>query len=140
MSAEKSQLAVRMPTGRTPARPLGAVALGRLGDVRGRKAALVTTILLMAIGTAGLGLIPDHGAIGLAAPALLVLCRVPQGLSAGGEWGNATSLTVEWAPEGRRGHLGSHSQVSIVGGVLTSSAVAALLNSDFTPAQIETWA
>ena len=122
------------------ARPLGAVVLGRLGDVRGRKSALVTTILLMAVGTVGIGLIPDYAAIGVLAPLLLVVCRVLQGLSAGGEWGNATAFIVEWAPEGRRGHLGSYSQVSIVGGVLMSSAVAALLNTLFTPEQIDAWA
>ncbi|MGI4944023.1 MAG: MFS transporter, partial [Janthinobacterium lividum] len=86
------------------ARPLGGVLLGRMGDVRGRKSTLVLTIFLMAIGTAGIGLIPDHAAIGVAAPVLLVLCRVLQGLSAGGEWGNATAFIVEWSPEGRRGY------------------------------------
>ena len=58
------------------ARPRGAVVLGRLGDVRGRKSALVTTILLMAVGTVGIGLIPDYAAIGVLAPVLLVVCRV----------------------------------------------------------------
>ena len=77
------------------ARPLGAVVLGRMGDVRGRKSALVATILLMAVGTAGIGLIPSYDAVGVLAPALLVACRLLQGLSAGGEWGNATSFIVE---------------------------------------------
>jgi len=122
------------------ARPLGGIVLGRLGDVRGRKSALVLTILLMAVGTVGIGLIPDYGRIGVMAPVLLVLCRVLQGLSAGGEWGNATSFIVEWAPEGRRGYYGSYSQASVVGGVLMSSAVAALLNSVFSAADIDAWA
>ena len=122
------------------ARPLGGIVLGRLGDVRGRKSALVLTILLMAVGTVGIGLIPDYGRIGVLAPALLVLCRVLQGLSAGGEWGNATSFIVEWAPEGRRGYYGSYSQASVVGGVLVSSAVAAVLNSVFSAADIDAWA
>ena len=122
------------------ARPLGAVVLGRMGDVRGRKSTLVLTVVLMAIGTAGIGLIPDHAAIGVAAPILLVLCRLLQGLSAGGEWGNATAFIVEWSPEGRRGFFGSFSQASVVGGLLLSSAVAALLNSTFTAEQIDAWA
>ena len=122
------------------ARPLGGVVLGRLGDVRGRKSALVLTILLMAVGTAGIGLIPDYGSIGVLAPVLLVLCRVLQGLSAGGEWGNATSFIVEWAPDGRRGYYGSYSQASVVGGVLMSSAVAAVLNSVFPADAIDAWA
>ncbi len=122
------------------ARPLGAVVLGRLGDVRGRKSALVTTILLMAVGTVGIGLIPEYATIGVAAPVLLVLCRILQGLSAGGEWGNATAFIVEWSPTGRRGYFGSYSQASVVGGVLMSSAVAALLNNLFAPAAIDAWA
>ena len=122
------------------ARPLGAIVLGRRGDVRGRKSTLVLTIVLMAIGTAGIGLIPDHAAIGVAAPILLVLCRLLQGLSAGGEWGNATAFIVEWSPEGRRGFFGSFSQASVVGGLLLSSAVAALLNTAFTADQIDAWA
>ena len=122
------------------ARPLGAIVLGRMGDVRGRKSTLVLTIVLMAVGTAGIGLIPEYAAIGVAAPILLVLCRVLQGLSAGGEWGNATAFIVEWSPEGRRGFFGSFSQASVVGGLLLSSAVAALLNSVFTAGQIEAWA
>jgi MHS family proline/betaine transporter-like MFS transporter len=122
------------------ARPLGGVLLGRLGDVRGRKSALVTTILLMAIGTAGIGCIPSYDTIGVAAPVLLVSCRILQGLSAGGEWGNATAFIVEWAPEGRRGFFGSFSQASIVGGVLMSSAVAAILNTAFSSAEIDAWA
>ena len=122
------------------ARPLGGIVLGRMGDVRGRKAALVLTIVLMAVGTTGIGLIPDYAAIGVLAPVLLVLCRVLQGLSAGGEWGNATSFIVEWSPDGRRGYFGSYSQASVVGGVLLSSAIAALLNSVFTTAEIDAWA
>ena len=122
------------------ARPLGGVVLGRLGDLRGRKSTLVLTIVLMAIGTAGIGLIPDHASIGVAAPVLLVACRILQGLSAGGEWGNATAFIVEWSPEGRRGYYGSFSQSSVVGGLLVSSAVVAAMNTLFSPPQIEAWA
>jgi MHS family proline/betaine transporter-like MFS transporter len=122
------------------ARPLGGIILGRMGDLRGRKSALVLTIVLMAIGTTGIGCIPEYGAIGVAAPVLLVLCRILQGLSAGGEWGNATAFIVEWSPEGRRGFFGSFSQASVIGGLLASSAVAAVLNSVFTPGEIDAWA
>ena len=122
------------------ARPLGGIVLGRMGDLRGRKSALVLTIVLMALGTAGIGCVPSYAQIGVAAPVLLVLCRVLQGLSAGGEWGNATAFIVEWSPEGRRGYFGSFSQSSVVGGLLMSSAVAAVLNSVFSPADIDAWA
>jgi MHS family proline/betaine transporter-like MFS transporter len=119
------------------ARPVGGIVLGRLGDIAGRKSTLVLTIVLMAVGTAGIGLIPEYAAIGVAAPVLLVLCRILQGLSAGGEWGNSTAFIVEWSPDGRRGYLGSYSQASVVGGVLTASAVAAVLHSLFSDAAIE---
>jgi MHS family proline/betaine transporter-like MFS transporter len=122
------------------ARPVGGIVLGRLGDVAGRKAALILTIVLMVIGTAGIGLIPSYASIGVLAPVLLVLCRILQGLSAGGEWGNSTAFIVEWSPAGRRGYFGSFSQASVVGGVLLASAVAALLNSLFTAAAIDAWA
>jgi MHS family proline/betaine transporter-like MFS transporter len=65
---------------------------------------------------------------------------VLQGLSAGGEWGNATAFIVEWLPDGRRGYYGSYGQASVVGGLLVSSAVAALLNTLFSAAQIDAWA
>jgi MHS family proline/betaine transporter-like MFS transporter len=122
------------------ARPIGGAVLGRMGDIKGRKSTLILTITLMALGTAGIGCIPDHGSIGLAAPLLLVLCRVVQGLSTGGEWGNATSFIVEWSPEGKRGFYGSFSQSSIVGGGLTALIVVALLNTIFTPTQVDAWA
>jgi MHS family proline/betaine transporter-like MFS transporter len=122
------------------ARPVGGIVLGRLGDIAGRKSALVLTIVLMAVGTAGIGLIPDYAAIGVMAPVLLVLCRILQGLSAGGEWGNSTAFIVEWSPDGKRGFLGSFSQASVVGGVLMASAIAALLNTLFSAAAIDAWA
>ena len=80
-------------------RPLGGILIGRLGDVKGRKAALTLTILLMAAGTVAIGLLPTHEQIGLWAPALLVCARLLQGFAAGGEWGGATAFIVEWSPE-----------------------------------------
>src|ERR1700761_2384442 len=122
------------------ARPIGGAVLGRVGDIKGRKSTLILTITLMALGTAGIGCIPDYSSIGLGAPLLLLLCRVVQGLSTGGEWGNATAFIVEWSPEGRRGFYGSFSQSSVVGGGLTALIVVALMNTAFTPAQMDAWA
>src|ERR1700751_4574222 len=85
------------------ARPLGGTVIGRLGDTKGRKAALVLTIFLMAFGTVGLGLLPSYETIGVWAPILLVVFRLVQGLAVGGEWGTSTPFMVEWAPQGRRG-------------------------------------
>src|SRR6185437_8305226 len=78
-------------------RPLGGIVIGRLGDRKGRKAALLLTILLMAVGTAGIGLVPSRQSIGALAPWLLLLCRLVQGFSAGGEWASATTFIYEWA-------------------------------------------
>jgi MHS family proline/betaine transporter-like MFS transporter len=121
------------------ARPLGGIVIGRLGDTRGRKTALVLTIFLMAFGTVGLGLLPSYETIGVLAPILLVILRLVQGLAAGGEWGTSTAFMVEWAPQGRRGFFGSFQQVSTAGGSLLGSAVAAIMTSSLTPAAMLDW-
>ena len=111
------------------ARPLGGIVIGRLGDTRGRKTALLITIFLMAAGTVLIGLLPTYETIGVLAPLLLVVARLMQGFSAGGEWGGSTAYIVEWAPPGKRGWYGSFQQTSVVGGLLLGSGVAAVLNS-----------
>jgi MHS family proline/betaine transporter-like MFS transporter len=121
------------------ARPLGAVVIGRLGDLRGRKAALLITILLMAVGTVLIGVLPTFATIGYLAPLLLVVARLLQGFSAGGEWGSSTAFIVEWAPAGERGYYGSFQQTSVVAGLLLGSGVAALLNTVMTPADMTSW-
>ena len=121
------------------ARPLGGIVIGRIGDTHGRKLALVLTILLMAIGTVLIGVLPTYETIGYLAPALLVLARLLQGFSAGGEWGSSTAFIVEWAPAGRRGWYGSFQQTSVVGGLLLGSGVAALLTTVMTQAQMDAW-
>ena len=120
-------------------RPLGGILIGRLADRKGRKAALVLTIVLMAVGTVGIGLIPDYHTIGVLAPALLVACRLLQGFSAGGEWGGATAFLVEWAPPHRRGLFGSFQQASVAAGLLLGSGIAALCSTLLSPEQMEAW-
>jgi MHS family proline/betaine transporter-like MFS transporter len=121
------------------ARPLGGVVIGRLGDTRGRKTALVLTIFLMAFGTVGLGLLPSYETIGIWAPVLLVALRLVQGLAAGGEWGTSTAFMVEWSPPGRRGLFASFQQVSTAGGSLLGSAIAAILTSSLSPSAMLDW-
>ena len=120
-------------------RPLGGIVIGRIGDTRGRKVALILTILLMAVGTVLIGLIPTYSTIGVLAPILLVLARLMQGFSAGGEWGGSTAFIVEWAPANKRGFYGSFQQCSVVGGLLLGSGVAALLTSILAPAVMDSW-
>jgi MHS family proline/betaine transporter-like MFS transporter len=121
------------------ARPLGAVVIGWIGDRHGRKSALLLTILLMATSTVLIGLIPTYQSIGVLAPALLLLARLVQGFSVGGEWGNSTVFIVEWAPKGWRGFYGSLQQSSVVAGLLLGSALTALLRSVLEPAAMESW-
>ena len=93
-------------------RPLGGVVLGIYGDRVGRKKALSLTILLMAVGTGLMGVLPTYAAIGIAAPILMVLARLIQGFSTGGEFSGATTMLIEFAPRRLRGFYGSFQMCS----------------------------
>jgi MFS family permease len=105
------------------ARPLGAVIIGHFGDKVGRKKMLVMTLLLMGVSTFLIGALPSYAAIGVAAPILLVLLRVLQGLSAAGEQAGANSLTMEHAPEGRRGFFTSFTLSGTQAGLILATLV-----------------
>ena len=120
-------------------RPVGAVILGAYGDRMGRRAALVITIGLMAVATGVTGLIPTYQSIGIWAPILLVVCRLLQGFSTGGEWGGAAAFLVEYAPPGKRGLTGSWQQFSTQIGSLTGSISAALLAYNLSQADFYAW-
>jgi MHS family proline/betaine transporter-like MFS transporter len=108
-------------------RTVGAVVIGVYGDVRGRKAALALTIVMMAGATGVIGLLPSYAQIGIAAPILLVLCRMVQGFATGGEWGGAAAFLVEHSPDKRRGFVSSLQQIgNHLGGVVGSLLVAGL--------------
>ncbi|MES2492114.1 MAG: MFS transporter [Pseudomonadota bacterium] len=104
-------------------RPLGAVLFGFLGDRLGRKYTFLVTVLLMGVATAGVGLIPSAASIGIAAPIIIVLLRVLQGLALGGEYGGAAIYVAEHAPEAKRGFYTSFIQASVVGGFVLSLIV-----------------
>jgi MFS family permease len=104
-------------------RPLGAVLFGYLGDRLGRKYTFLVTIALMGIATAGVGLIPSAAAIGFAAPALVLLLRVCQGLALGGEYGGAAVYVAEHSPPNKAGFYTSFIQAGVVGGFILSLAV-----------------
>lgn len=104
-------------------RPLGAILFGFLGDRLGRKYTFLVTVTLMGIATAGVGLIPSAATIGLAAPAIIMLLRVLQGLALGGEYGGAAIYVSEHAPASRRGYYTGYIQASVVGGFVLSLIV-----------------
>lgn len=108
-------------------RPLGAFLAGHFGDRYGRKVVLMWTLILMGAATALIGLLPTYEAIGIAAPILLVLLRILQGLSAGGEWGGAVLMAVEHAPKTRRGAFGASPQIGVPLGLLLASGVMAVM-------------
>ncbi|WP_043781485.1 MFS transporter [Rhodococcus sp. JVH1] len=108
-------------------RPIGALIFGRMTDRIGRKPVLALIIGLMSVATTCIGLLPTHEAIGLLAPLLLTLCRIAQGISAGGEMGGAVSLMVESAPANKRGVYGSWSFVGTTLGFVLGGGVATLL-------------
>ncbi len=120
-------------------RPVGAIILGAYGDRMGRRAALVLTIGLMAAATGLTGLIPSYAQIGVLAPILLVLCRLVQGFSTGGEWGGAAAFLVEYAPPGKRGLTGSWQQFSTQIGAVSGSLAAAFLASSLSPEDYYSW-
>jgi MHS family proline/betaine transporter-like MFS transporter len=120
-------------------RPLGGIVIGRMGDTRGRKPALILTILLMAAGTVIMGILPTYASIGMAAPVLLLLARLLQGFSTGGEWGGATAFMAEWSQPGKRGFYTSLQQMSVAGGSLLGSGFAALLTSWFGTEGMNDW-
>jgi len=121
------------------ARPLGAILIGRLGDLKGRKTALLLTIFMMASGTVLMGLAPTYAQAGILGPIVILLARLIQGFSAGGEWGGSTAFIVEWAPEGKRGFYGSFQQSSVAGGLLLGSGFAALLSTVLSPESMDGW-
>lgn len=120
-------------------RPLGGLIIGRFGDTHGRKAALMLTIMAMALGTVLVGVLPGYASIGIAAPALLVIARLIQGFSAGGEWGGATAFMVEWAPSDQRGYYASWQQASIAASLVLASGTGALFTSIMSPDALAAW-
>lgn len=104
-------------------RPLGGLFWGPLGDRLGRKSVLALTILLMSGATLCVGLIPDHAAIGFWAPTLLILLRMVQGFSTGGEYGGAATFMAEYAPDDRRGFYGSFLEFGTLAGFSLGAAL-----------------
>lgn len=110
------------------ARPLGAAIFGHFGDRIGRKATLVTTLLLMGLSTVAIGLLPGYATVGVAAGILLTLLRTLQGIGVGGEWGGAVLVTMEWGgANSKRGFLTSGAQFGVAFGLVLANALVAMM-------------
>ncbi len=117
------------------ARPIGSALFGHFGDRIGRKTTLVAALLTMGFSTVAIGVLPTYEQLGIAAPALLALCRFGQGLGLGGEWGGAVLLAVENAPPGRRAWYGMFPQLGAPVGFFFSGGIFLLLSEFLTDEQ-----
>ena len=120
-------------------RPVGAALFGRIGDRIGRKPTLILVLVMMSGATALIGILPTYASIGIAAPILLTLVRILQGLSAGGEFGGAVSVMTEFAPAGKRGFYGSWQSFTVALGLLGGAGTVALLASLLSEADLAAW-
>lgn len=119
------------------ARPLGALIFGHIGDTRGRKTALLLSTVAMAIPTCLIGILPVYASVGLLAPLLLILCRICQGLSVGGEFTGSFIYLIEQASHKRRGFFSCWADVGCAIGMILGSATVALLNAVYTHDQLQ---
>src|SRR6188472_3128774 len=117
------------------ARPIGSAVFGHFGDRVGRKTTLVAALLTMGLSTVAIGLLPTYSSIGVAAPFLLALCRLGQGLGLGGEWGGAVLLATEHAPPGKRAWFGMFPQLGAPLGFFLSTLVFLALDALLTDEQ-----
>ncbi|NUR06495.1 MAG: MFS transporter [Nocardioidaceae bacterium] len=120
-------------------RPFGGMFFGPLADRIGRNKVLATTMIMMALGTFAIGCIPSQSAIGLAAPALLLAARLVQGFSTGGEYGNAMTFIAEYAPDRRRGFLGSWLEFGTFTGYLMGAVVVTVAGAALSDDQLLSW-
>lgn len=120
-------------------RPLGGMLLGRYADLRGRKQAMILTISLMAAGSLLIAMLPTYAQVGWLAPILLLVARVGQGMSLGGEVSNASAYLGEIAPPERRGRYSSFNYISTGSSVLIASLLGALLANSLSDDQLASW-
>lgn len=118
-------------------RPLGAAVFGWFGDLYGRARTMQISVIMMAAPTLLLGLLPTYDQVGLLAPALLVLVRLFQGVSVGGEFSSSVTYLVETAPEGKRGATGSWANIGSMTGSLLGVGAAALVTNVFAHTTVE---
>ena len=120
-------------------RPFGALFFGRIGDLVGRKYAFLVTLLVMGGATALIGVLPTYASIGLAAPVILLVIRVLQGLALGGEYGGAAVYVAEHVPDGKRGFYTSFIQITATLGLFLSLAVILFVQNTMSPEAFRAW-
>jgi MFS family permease len=120
-------------------RPFGALVFGRIGDIVGRKIAFLITLLIMGGSTAAIGFLPTYESIGLAAPVILVVLRLLQGLALGGEYGGAAIYVAEHSPDGKRGFYTSFIQTTATLGLFLSLAVILVVRASMSPESFTEW-
>jgi MFS family permease len=121
------------------ARPMGAAIFGHYGDRVGRKALLVTTMMMMGVATIGIGLVPSYETIGIWGAVLLTALRLVQGLSIGGEWGGSVLMAGEWTDPARRGFTTSFAQFGAPAGMMLANGALALMTALTTEEQFVAW-
>jgi metabolite-proton symporter len=121
------------------ARPVGSAVFGHFGDRIGRKATLVAALLTMGLSTVAIGLLPTYASIGIAAPALLALCRFGQGFGLGGEWGGAVLLATENAPRGKESWYGMFPQLGAPLGFFCSTGIFIVLTATLSDSDFIAW-
>ncbi len=115
------------------------MVFGRIGDRIGRKPTLIIVLVLMTLATAAIGIVPVYASIGIAAPLIVTLLRILQGLFAGGEYGGAVSLMTEFAPRGKRGLYGAWQSFTVALGLLAGAGIVALLSTLLSPEALHDW-
>lgn len=120
-------------------RPIGGWVFGRIADRRGRKASMVTSVVMMCFGSLMIACLPTYESIGMAAPALLLLARLLQGLSVGGEYGTTATYMSEVAMRGQRGFYSSFQYVTLIGGQLLAVLVLIVLQQFLSEAELKAW-
>lgn len=120
-------------------RPLGGIVFGHFGDKVGRKITLIWTLAIVGSSTFLIGFIPTYQDIGIWAPIILMVLRLVQGFGLGGEYGGAALMTIESAPEAKRGFLGSLPQTAASVGIMLATGVFALCNHFLTQEEFLAW-
>ena len=121
------------------ARPIGGVVMGHFGDRVGRRQMLLLSMLMMGGATVAIGLLPNHAAIGIWAPILLVALRFIQGLGVGGEWGGAVLMAVEYSPKNKRALYGAFPQMGLPIGIIAANVIFVIVANMMNPEMFTSW-